>query len=268
MYEFEFHRPSTTAQALHLAREAGEHRFLAGGYSLVPALKNRLVRVTSVIDISCLPELTGISCDSDRLIIGAMTTHHVIGHSENVRRFAPGLAQAASAIGDPHVRLRGTIGGSLANNDPMADYPAVCLALDATIVTSDRRIAADEFFAGFFSTSLRSGELITRVEMRCVPSAYLKIEHPAAGFALVGVCVAQHPSGPRVAVTGAGLNGVFRAKSLERALARDFSTGSLNDASVSPAELTADIHASAAYRSHLIGELARRGVSTLIQYQH
>ena len=209
-----------------------------------------------------MPELSGLVRQSDDLVVGAMTRHAEVARSSVVRAAIPALATLAGEIGDPHVRNRGTIGGSLANNDPAADYPAAVLALGATVVTSKRRIAADDYFTGLFETALEPGELITQVSFP-IPqkAAYMKFANPASRYAVVGVFVAKTAGGVRVAVTGAGENGVFRANEMETALNANFSASALDGVSVPASSLNSDIHADAEYRAHLIGVMARRAVA-------
>src|SRR5271165_2365489 len=250
MYAFEYHRPQTLAGAL------------AGGMTLLPTMKQRLASPSAIVELKNVPELSGLSREGDNLVIGAMTRHAEVARSPVVKGAIPALAKLAGGIGDPHVRNRGTIGGSLANNDPAADYPAVVLALGATIVTSKRRLAADDYFKGLFETALETGELITQVSFP-IPqkAAYMKFANPASRYALVGVFVAKTAGGVRVAVTGAGSNGVFRAEAFEAALNANFSPAALDGVSVPASGLNSDLHADADYRAHLIGVMARRAVA-------
>ena len=206
MYAFEYHRPTSVQQAADLAGQAEDTKFLAGGHTLLPTMKLRLAGPANLIDLGQIAELRGIERSGDTITIGAMMKHAEVAHSAEVREAIPALAEMAELIGDPHVRNRGTIGGSVANNDPSADYPAACLALNATIITNQRKIAADDFFQGIFTTALEEGEIITQVSFP-IPSqaAYAKFRNPASRYALVGVFVAKHADGVRVAVTGAGL---------------------------------------------------------------
>jgi aerobic carbon-monoxide dehydrogenase medium subunit len=261
MYAFEYHRPHTLSGAL-ADLEKQDAKALAGGMTLIPTMKQRLAAPSAIIELKGVPELHGLSRDGDNLVIGAMTRHAEVASSPVVQAAIPALAKLASAIGDPHVRNRGTIGGSLANNDPAADYPAAVLALGATVVTSKRRIAADDYFKGLFETALDPGELITQVSFP-VPqkAAYMKFANPASRYALVGVFVAKTAGGVRVAVTGAGEHGVFRANALEAALNANFSPSALDGVSVPASGLNSDIHADAEYRAHLIGVMARRAVA-------
>ena len=261
MYSFEYHRPHTLSGAL-ADLEKADAKALAGGQTLLPTMKQRLAQPSAVIELKGLPELSGISREGDAIVIGAMTRHVEVHQSPDVKGAIAALAALAGGIGDAHVRNRGTIGGSLANNDPAADYPAAALALGATIVTSKRRIAADDYFTGLFETALDSGELITKVSFPIPQKAgYAKFPNPASRYALVGVFVAKTPSGVRVAVTGAGESGVFRVQPFEAALSANFSASALDGLSVSASGLNSDIHADADYRAHLIGVMAKRAVA-------
>jgi aerobic carbon-monoxide dehydrogenase medium subunit len=260
MYAFEYHRPNTLSGALADLKNA-DAKALAGGMTLLPTMKQRLSAPSIIIDLRSVPELSGLSRDGDNLVIGAMTRHAEVARSPIVKAAIPALAALAGGIGDPHVRNRGTIGGSVASDDPAADYPAAVLALGATVVTSKRRIAADDFFKGLFETALESGELITQVSFP-IPqkAAYMKFANPASRYALVGVFVAKTAGGVRVAVTGAGENGVFRANALEAALNANFSAAALDGVSIPASGLNSDMHADADYRAHLIGVMAKRAV--------
>jgi aerobic carbon-monoxide dehydrogenase medium subunit len=261
MYAFEYHRPqSLSAAVADLAKP--DAKALAGGMTLLPTMKQRLASPAALIDLKNLPELAGISPEGDHLVIGAMTRHADVAASSAVKAAIPALAKLAGGIGDPHVRNMGTIGGSLANNDPSADYPAAALALGATIVTDKRGISAQDFFTGLFETALETGELVTQVSFP-IPekAAYMKFANPASRYALVGVFVAKAKDGVRVAVTGAGANGVFRAGAFEAALNANFSPAALDGVSVPASGLNSDLHADADYRAHLIGVMARRAVA-------
>ena len=255
-----YHRPSSLGQAAKLAEGDPEARILAGGQSLLPSMKLGLLAPTAFIDLGTLAELRGIRADRKSITIGAMTAHAAVAESPEIMAGIPSLAKLAAGIGDPQVRNRGTIGGSLANNDPAADYPAAALALNATIRTNRRALPADGFFKGLFETALAPGEIITAVEFP-VPSraAYVKFPQPASRFALVGVFVAQTSAGVRVAVTGAGPC-AFRVEALEAALTRRFEPQACDGVSIPPDNLNSDIHASAEYRAHLIPVLARRAI--------
>jgi aerobic carbon-monoxide dehydrogenase medium subunit len=219
----------------------------------------------NVVDLGAVSDLKGIERKGRTIVIGAMATHAEVANSTVVQEAIPGLAALAGNIGDPHVRNRGTIGGSVANNDPAADYPAACLAMGATIVTNRRKIAADEFFQGMFDTALEDGEIITKISFPMPgKAAYMKFPNPASRYALVGVCVAKRGAEVRVAVTGAGASGVFRWAEAEAALAKRFSSKSLDGMAAKAAGLNADIHADAEYRAHLIGVMARRAVDAAL----
>ncbi len=261
MYSFAYHRPGSATEAETLAAKASEGRFLAGGMTLLPAMKLRLSRPSDLIDLSRIADLKGLSATGSEVRIKAMTAHAVAAASPELRKAIPALADLAGMIGDPQVRNRGTIGGSLANNDPAADYPAAVLALNATIHTSRRTIPADSFFKGLFETALQPGELITSVSFPIPQSAaYEKFPHPASRYAVVGVFVAKTTSGVRVGVTGAGPC-AFRATAFEQALSKNFTPDALKGLSIPATGLNSDIFAAADYRAHLIGVLARRAVA-------
>lgn len=260
MYQFTYHRPESLSAAIAQLAADGDAKALAGGQTLLPTMKQRLASPSAIVDLGKIADLAGISREGDAIAIGAMTRHADV--ATTVRQAIPALAELADGIGDPQVRNKGTIGGSLANNDPAADYPAAVLALNATIVTNKREIAADAFFNGLFETALEPGELIVKVRFP-IPqkAAYQKFPNPASRYALVGVFVAKTASGVRVAVTGAGANGVFRASAIEAALGSNFSAPALASLNVSADGFNTDIHADAAYRAHLIGVLAKRAVT-------
>ena len=261
MYAFEYHRPETLSAAVaDLANP--DAKVLAGGMTLLPTMKQRLASPAALIDLKSVPDLAGVVRQGDNLLIGAMTRHADVARSNVVQAAIPALATLAGGIGDPHVRNMGTIGGSLANNDPSADYPAAALALGATIVTNKRRIPAQDFFKGLFETALDTGELITQVSFP-IPqrAAYMKFPNPASRYALVGVFVAKTAGGVRVAVTGAGQNGVFRLSAFETALNANFAPAALDGVSVPADGLNSDLHADADYRAHLIGVMAKRAVA-------
>ena len=261
MYAFTYHRPTNLAGAVaDLAAE--DAKLLAGGQTLLPTMKQRLASPASLVDLGRIGELSGVSREGGQIVIGAMTRHADVASSAAVHQAIPALASLAAHIGDPQVRNRGTIGGSVANNDPAADYPAAVLALGATIVTNKREIAAEAFFKGLFETALEAREIITKVRFP-IPqkAAYEKFPNPASRYALVGVFVAKTAGGVRVAVTGAGESGVFRAKALETALNANFTAAALSGVTVPAAGLNSDLHADPAYRAHLIVVLARRAVA-------
>jgi carbon-monoxide dehydrogenase medium subunit len=259
MKPFHYHRPEAAAAAVALAGE--ESRFLAGGMTLLPTMKQRLVAPAALVDLSGLDALVGIREKEGALEIGAMTTHAAVASSELVRSRTAALARLAGAIGDPAVRNRGTIGGSLANNDPAADYPAGALGLGATILTDRRAIPADDLFVAMFTTALEPDELITAVRFP-VPqaAAYAKFRSPASRYALAGVFVGRFPYGVRVAVTGAAA-GVFRATGFEKALEADFSPGAIDSTTIDAEDMLSDMHAEAEYRAHLVAVMARRAVA-------
>jgi carbon-monoxide dehydrogenase medium subunit len=261
MYEFKFSRPGTVRQAANLLAKTEDAKLVAGGHTLIPVLKQRLAKPGHLIDLSKIEGLDAIEIKGRSLVIGAMARHASVANSAVVGEAIPALAKLAGMIGDPAVRHMGTIGGSLANNDPTADYPAACLALDATIVTNKRKIKADDFFKGLFTTALEADEVITRVQFPLAKkAAYIKFRNQASRYALVGVFVAKRPSETRVAVTGAGGDGVFRVKSFEEALKKRFSPKSLAGLTVPADGLNSDLHGSAEYRAHLISVLAVRAV--------
>lgn len=263
MHNFTYHRPKTLSEAAAIFSGAEDAVYLAGGQTLIPTLKQRLRQPSDVIDLSQLTELRGIVVEEGAVVIGAMTRHADVASSVDVRRMIPALAHLAGEVGDPHVRNLGTLGGSLANSDPAADYPAAVLALGATIHTPTRAIAADDFFTGLFETALESGEMIVKVTFP-IPkrAAYIKFRNPASRYAVVGVCVADTAAGIRVAVTGAGAN-AFRQKEMEAALAKSFTPGALAGISIPDADLNSDLHATAAYRAHLVGVMAKRAVMAI-----
>ncbi|MGF1623311.1 MAG: FAD binding domain-containing protein [Alphaproteobacteria bacterium] len=263
MYNFAYHRPSSIAEAAAALAAAPDGKLVAGGMTLVPTMKQRLAEPSDLIDLGAIGDLAGISSTGNGLKIGAMTTHAKVASSAEVKATIPALAALAEGIGDPQVRNRGTIGGSVANNDPASDYPAAVLALNATIQTNTRSIAADDFFLGMFETALGEGEIITGFTFpKPQKAAYVKFSNPASRYALVGVFVAQTADGVRVAVTGAAPC-VYRASEIEAALAGSLSASSLDGVKIDAGGLNSDIHASAEYRAHLIGVLAKRAVAAL-----
>jgi aerobic carbon-monoxide dehydrogenase medium subunit len=259
MYAFTFERPTSLADVTRLAGAGG--KVLAGGQTLLASMKLRLASPEQLVDLGGVRELAGIRREGDSLVIGAMTRHADVAVSPDVRATIPALADLAAHIGDRQVRALGTIGGSVANNDPSACYPSAVLALNATVHTPTRKIAADDFFPGMFTTALEEGELITAIAFQ-VPrrAAYIKFKQQASRFALIGVFVAQFDQGVRVAVTGGG-NGVFRHEGLEQALTRSFTPEAGAGVQVSADELSSDLHATAAYRANLIGVLTQRAVA-------
>lgn len=261
MQEMHYHRPSSVAEAAKLAGAHGDDRILAGGQSTLPSVRLGLLAPTGWIDLAGIADLRGIRVDGNSVVIGSMTPHAEVAASADVKSRIPALAQLAGSIGDRQVRNRGTIGGSIANSDPAACYPAGVLGLGATVQTDRRAIAADEFFKGLYETALATGEIITAVRFP-VPekAAYIKFRQPASRFAIVGVFVAKTAGGVRVAVTGAGPC-AFRVKALEDKLNAKFAPESCDGVTVPASGLNSDIHASAEYRAHLIGVLAKRAVA-------
>jgi carbon-monoxide dehydrogenase medium subunit len=261
MHNFEFHRPTSLADAAKILGGAGDGKLIAGGQTLLPTLRARLAQPSDVIDLGAIAELKGIKAEGDGITIGAMTTHAEVANSPEVKKIIPALAKLAGGIGDEQVRHRGTIGGSLANNDPAADYPAAVLGLNATIRTNKREIPADAFFKGLFETALADGEIITAVHFpKPEKAGYAKFDQPASRFCLVGVMVAKTKNGVRVAVTGAG-PGVYRAKELEAALGGNFSAEAAKGTKVSSSGLNKDLHGSPEYRAALVSAMAARAVA-------
>src|SRR5258708_26595326 len=263
MYNFSFHRPTGLRQASNMLRKLEEAKILAGGQTLIPTMKLRLASPGNIDDLNAIEgEMSDIELKGRSIVIGAMTRHVEVANSAVVKEPLPALAYLASLIGDPAVRHRGTIGGSIANNDPNADYPAACLGLGATIITTKGKHAADDFFKGMFETALEGDEIITKVSFPIAKKAgYEKFKNQASRFALVGVFAAKRGSEIRVAVTGAGSNGVVRVPSFEEALKKRFAPKSLEGLTIPANGMNADIHGSAEYRAHLVGVLARRAVA-------
>lgn len=260
MYSFEVQKAESVAKAAALIAQTGG-KALAGGQSLVAAMKLRLAQPGTLVDLSGIAEMSGIRKDGDGIVIGAMTRHAEVAASKVVRDAIPALAALAEGIGDRQVRNMGTLGGSLANNDPAACYPAAVLALGATVHTNKRKIPADEFFKGMYETALADGELIIEVRFPVpMKAAYVKFRQPASRFALVGVFVAKTAAGVRVGVTGAA-SSVFRSKPVEDALAKNFTADAAKAVKVSADGLNSDLHGSAAYRAHLVSVLAARAVA-------
>ena len=261
MYDFAYEKPGSLADAVKVLSADPDAKALAGGQTFIPVLKQRLNRPSTVVDLAKLG-LTGITVSGDTVTIGAMTTHATIAANPDIKSKIPGLQHQASLIGDEAVRHRGTIGGSLANNDPAACYPSAVLALGGTIKTDRRSIPAEEFFQGMFTTALEPGEIITSVELP-IPqkSAYEKFRNPASRYAIVGVFVAKFPSGVRLAITGAGQGGVFRHAEFEKALSATFAPEAIAGIATPADGLNGDIHASPEYRAHLIGVVSKRAVA-------
>ena len=263
MFDFTYRRAGSLAEARRLYEAAEDPQYLAGGHTLLPTMKQRLASPTDLIDLAGASDdaLRRVARDGGNLVVGALATHAEVAASAAVAEAAPALADLAGRIGDPHVRNRGTIGGSIANADPAADYPAAVLGLAATVRTDRREIAGDDFFTGLFETALEAGELVVSVSFPIPRSAcYAKFPNPASRYAIVGAMVARTAWGVRVAVTGAAPC-AFRALDMEAALNADFSPGALEGIAVDRAEMNEDIHASAEYRAHLVGVMARRAVA-------
>jgi carbon-monoxide dehydrogenase medium subunit len=263
MYAFDYQRPSTADAARSAAAGAGV-RYLAGGQSLVQAMRLRLSQSDRLVDLGGIAELKQIRAEGNGVTIGAMATHASVAGNADVRRVVPAIAELAGGIGDPMVRNMGTIGGSIANADPAACYPAGVLAFNATIRTDRRTIAADDFFTGLWETALQPGELITAVAFPAVQkAAYVKFKQPASRFALIGVCVAQTASGVRVGVTGAKSH-AFRATEIENALARSFTPEAAKAVKMATADVNGDLHGSAEYRAAMISVIASRAVAAAL----
>ncbi len=265
MYAFNYHRPASLEEAVALLATNGDAKLMAGGQTLLPAMKLRLANPSDVVDLGAVrAAMSAIRQDGDRIVIGAMARHDEIATSGLLQKAIPALAGMAGVVGDPAVRSRGTMGGSLANNDPAADYPAAALALGATVVTNKREIPADAYFKGLFETALADGEIITAIAWPVPEKAgYEKFRNPASRYAMVGVFVAKRKDGQvRVTVTGAGASGVFRLTAFEEALQKNFSDGAIAGLKASPEGLNSDIHADAAYRAHLVGVMARRALKS------
>ncbi|UEM23757.1 xanthine dehydrogenase family protein subunit M [Skermanella mucosa] len=261
MYAFEYHRPATLAEAAQLASGNEDAKILAGGQTLIPTLKQRLAQPSDVVDLGAVAELRGICEDGDTLVIGATTPHAEVAASAVVKRLIPALAKLAEGIGDAQVRNRGTLGGSICNNDPSADYPAALVGLGATVHTTTRKIAAEDFFTGMFETALEPNEIVTAVAFpKPGKAAYVKFPNPASRYATVGVFVAETGAGIRVAVTGAAPS-VYRWTEAEQALAGGLSPAALDALAVDADGLNADIHASAEYRASLVKVMAKRAVA-------
>lgn len=263
MYATNYHRASSVADAVKLQSSSDEAKYVSGGMTLIPTMKQRLAAPSDLVDLRHVAELKGISVDGNRVRIGAGTTHYEVATSAELKGVCPAICHLASHIGDPHVRHMGTIGGSIANNDPAADYPSAMLALGATIVTDRREISAGDFFTGLFETALEDGEIVTAVTFEAPAKAgYSKFPNPASRYAMAGVFVAKGADGSvRVAVTGAGSDGVFRHEGMERALAANWSPEAVAGVSVDAGGLLSDIHGSAEYRANLVKVMAKRAVA-------
>lgn len=264
MYQFQYFRPKSLDEARKLYENNGDAKYLAGGQTLIPTLKQRLAQPTALIDLGSIAALASVKVSGNTVTIGAGTKHFDVANSAEVKKALPALSHLASHIGDPAVRHMGTIGGSLANNDPAADYPAAVLGLGASVTTTSRTIKADDFFSGMFETALEEGEIITEVSFP-IPekAAYMKFPNPASRYAMVGVFVAKSGANVRVAVTGAA-SCVFREATMEAALAKTFSPEAVAGIKVSPANLNSDLHGTAEYRAHLITVMAKRAVAAAI----
>lgn len=264
MYAFEYKKVSSLDDAQQAFDAADDGTFMAGGMTLIPTLKQRLASPSDVIDLGGITDLGSITVDADTVTIGAMTCHADVAASEEVKKAIPALAHLASLIGDPQVRNRGTIGGSIANNDPAADYPGALVGLGATVHTTKKTVSADEFFTGMFETALEDGELVTKVSFP-IPetAAYQKFPNPASRYAVVGAFVAKTKDGIRVAITGAGPT-VFRVPEMEQALTTSFTADAIADISVPADDLNGDLHATAEYRAHLIGVMVKRAVADCV----
>ena len=264
MYQFKYHKPSSTEAALALYNEAEDGLYLAGGQTLIPTMKQRLAAPTDVIDLSAIEALSGLEIDSDMVRIGAFTRHSAVAGSKEIARALPVLAELAGQIGDAQVRNLGTLGGSVANSDPAADYPAAVIGLGATVQTQNRSIPADDFFRNLFETALAPGEIITRIDFP-IPTraAYRKFPNPASRYAVVGVLIADFDGRIRVGVTGAGPC-AFRASGIEEVLNRNLDAEAIDAVEVPDAGFNNDLHASAEYRAHLIKVMAKRAVNALL----
>ena len=261
MYEFQYHRPASLDEASKILANDEEAKILAGGMTLLPTMKLRLAQPSDLVDLSGIESLCGISKDGDTIEVAAMATHAEVADSDLVRSEIPALADLAATIGDAQVRNRGTIGGSISNSDPAADYPAAVLGLNAVVRTDRREIAADDYFKALFETALEPNEIIQSVRFpKPKRAAYAKFPNPASRYAVVGVMVAETSNGIRAAVTGAGAC-AFRAADIEAALASDFSAAALDGLTISADDLNSDLHASAEYRAHLVMVMAKRAVA-------
>ena len=263
MYSFNYHTPSSVAEAVSLLAANEDAKLVAGGQTFIPTLKQRLAQPSDVIDLGKIAELKGITEENGGVTIGAMTRHFDVASSDVVKRVIPALAELAELIGDPQVRNRGTMGGSISNNDPAADYPGALLALGATIRTNKRELAADDFITGMFETALERDEIVTAIHFpKPEKGAYAKFPNPASRYSMVGVFVAKTAGGVRVAVTGAGPC-AFRWDDAEAALAASFAPAAIDGLSVDPGGLNGDMHGSAEYRAHLIKVMAKRAVAAV-----
>ncbi|MEM9732410.1 MAG: xanthine dehydrogenase family protein subunit M [Pseudomonadota bacterium] len=264
MYETSYHRAASIDDAASAMSNADDGKFLSGGQTLLPTMKQRLAAPSDLIDLTHVDGMVGITVSGRDVAIGAATTHAEVASSHRLREVCPCICDLAAMIGDPAVRHRGTIGGSIANNDPAADYPAALMALGATVVTNKRELAADDFFTGMFETALEEDEIVTAVKYTAPEAgSYQKFRNPASRYAMAGVFVAKHADGIRVVVTGAGSNGVYRATDMEEALANSMEADALDSCSVDEGAMLSDIHGSAAYRANLVKVMAKRAVATM-----
>ncbi|MEO9459744.1 MAG: xanthine dehydrogenase family protein subunit M [Lentilitoribacter sp.] len=264
MYEVKYHKASSASDAANIISGSEDGKFLAGGQTLIPTMKAKLAAPSDLVDISQADGLAGISVDGSTVTIGAMTTHAEVAGNAALSACCSSITSLAGNIGDPAVRHKGTIGGSIANNDPAADYPAAMMALGATIITNNREIAAEAFFQGMFETALDDGEIITSIRFQAPEkAAYAKFPNPASRYAMVGVFAAKTSDGARVAVTGAGADGVYRQSEMEAALDGAWSADALADIHVSSDGLLSDIHGDAAYRANLVKVMAGRAVASV-----
>ena len=265
MYQFNYHKPSDIAEAVSLFRAADDPMYLSGGMTLIPTMKLRLAAPTDLIDLSGIAEMTGVEINGDKVRVGAFTRHNDVANSKEIHKALPVLAQLAGLIGDNQVRNRGTIGGSVANSDPAADYPAAVVGLGATVHTQERSIDGDEFFQDLFETALQPGEIITHIDFP-VPTraAYRKFPNPASRYAVVGVLIADFSGSIRVGVTGAGPC-AFRASGLEQVLNANLDVAAIQNVEVPDVGFNSDLHASAEYRAHLVNVMARRALADLLE---
>ena len=265
MYETAYHKPKSLEEAIRLYNTLEEPSYLSGGHTLIPTLKSRLAAPRHLIDVRAIPELSGIEVTTDKVIIGAATEHAVVAASKQVRAAIPALAGLAGSIGDVQVRHMGTIGGSTANNDPAADYPSAVLSLDAVIHTDRRKIPADEYFQGLYTTALEADEILVRIELKIPETAgYAKIRNPASRYSLAAAFVSRHRDGHvRVAITGAGNDGVFRWTEAEERLTKNLAAEALEGLTIDPSRMMGDIHAPADYRAHLVAVMTRRAVENI-----
>lgn len=263
MYETSYHRASSVDDAVAKLGSADDGKFLSGGMTLLPTMKMRLAAPTDLVDLTGIEDMNGISVDGNLVRIGAAMTHYEVANNAELQAACPGICELASHIGDPAVRNRGTIGGSIANNDPAADYPAAMMALNAQIITNKRKIDTDDFFTGMFETALADDEIVVAIEFPApAKGAYAKFPNPASRYAMAGVFVAKLKNGMvRVGVTGASSGGVYRPDDMEKALADSWSAGALDGCDVDEGDMMADIHGSAAYRANLVKVMAKKAVT-------